>query len=150
MLDIANYADDNSPFSCSNSIPEVIDNLEQDSIILLKWIKDNGLKANPDKFHLLLKISFNNHVSSICNKAAQKLHALSRVNRLMTLKQRKIIMTSFILSHFGYCPLVWMFHSRTLNSRIEFTNGAYDWFIGMITLRLKGPSDIEWLPYNTS
>ena len=65
------------------------------------------------------KISFNKHVSGICNKAAQKLHALSRVNHLMTLKQRKLIMTSFILSHFGYCPLVWMFHSRTLNTRIN-------------------------------
>ena len=37
----------------------------------------------------------------------------------MTLKQRRTIMTSFILSQFGYCPLVWMFHSRTLNARIN-------------------------------
>ena len=28
-------------------------------------------------------------------------------------------MTSFILSQFGYCPLVWMFHSRELNNRIN-------------------------------
>ena len=28
-------------------------------------------------------------------------------------------MTSFILSQFGYCPLVWMFHSRKLNNRIN-------------------------------
>ena len=28
-------------------------------------------------------------------------------------------MTSFILSQFGYCPLVWMFHSRQLNNRIN-------------------------------
>ena len=37
----------------------------------------------------------------------------------MTLKQRKVIMNTFITSHFGYCPLVWMFHSRTLNNRIN-------------------------------
>ena len=67
MLDIANYADDNSPFSCSNSIPEVIDNLEQDSIILLKWIKDNGLKANPDKFHLLLSEEGDNYSIKVDN-----------------------------------------------------------------------------------
>ena len=28
-------------------------------------------------------------------------------------------METFILSHFGYCPLVWMFHNRKLNRRIN-------------------------------
>ena len=28
-------------------------------------------------------------------------------------------MKAFIISQFGYCPLVWMFHSRTLNNRIN-------------------------------
>ena len=28
-------------------------------------------------------------------------------------------MNSFILSQFGYCPLVWMFHSRELNNHIN-------------------------------
>ena len=28
-------------------------------------------------------------------------------------------MKSFITSQFGYCPLIWMFHSRTLNKRIN-------------------------------
>ena len=37
----------------------------------------------------------------------------------MSTKQRQIIMKTFIQSQFGYCPLVWMFHSRKLNSRIN-------------------------------
>ena len=28
-------------------------------------------------------------------------------------------MKAFITSQFSYCPLVWMFHSRTLNNRIN-------------------------------
>ena len=28
-------------------------------------------------------------------------------------------MKAFIASEFGYCPLVWMFHSRKLNSRVN-------------------------------
>ena len=28
-------------------------------------------------------------------------------------------MKAFLTSNFGYCPLVWMFHSRKLNSRIN-------------------------------
>ena len=150
MLLIANYADDNSPFCTAPSIPRVIDNLEADAKNLLSWIQYNGLKANPDKFHLLLsekdkniamkvggfdignsldekllgvtvdnKLTFNPHVAKLCGKASQKLHALSRIGKYMDLKQRKTIMNSFILSQFGYCPLVWMFHNRTLNNRIN-------------------------------
>ena len=28
-------------------------------------------------------------------------------------------MKSFITSQFGYCPLIWMFHSRGLNNKIN-------------------------------
>ena len=28
-------------------------------------------------------------------------------------------MKSFITSQFGYCPLIWMFHSRTLYNKIN-------------------------------
>ena len=28
-------------------------------------------------------------------------------------------MNAFITSQFGYCPLVWMFHSREMNNRIN-------------------------------
>ena len=37
----------------------------------------------------------------------------------MNTMKRRTIMTAFISSQFGYCPLVWMFHSRTLNNRIN-------------------------------
>ena len=29
------------------------------------------------------------------------------------------LMRAFVLSHFSYCPLVWMFYDRTLNHRIN-------------------------------
>ena len=31
----------------------------------------------------------------------------------------KLILKSFMESQFGYCPLVWMLHSRKLNNRIN-------------------------------
>ena len=52
-------------------------------------------------------------------KASQKLHALARVSTFMNLEQRRKIMNAFIASQFGYCPVVWMFHSRMLNNRIN-------------------------------
>ena len=37
----------------------------------------------------------------------------------MNIAQRRLIMNAFIFSQFGYCPLVWIFHSRKLNNRID-------------------------------
>ena len=148
--DIANYADDNSPYACKMDVKSVISKIEEDSKTLLNWVKNNGMKANPNKFHLMLshpdenisvnvdsyqiknsksekllgitidnKLSFNEHVSGLCMKASQKLHALARVANYMNTDKLRLIMKAFINAQFGYCPLVWMFHSRTLNNRIN-------------------------------
>ena len=37
-------------------------------------------------------------------------------------KKRRILMNAFIIPQFSYSPLVWMFHSRTLNNRINKTH----------------------------
>ena len=58
-------------------------------------------------------------MANLCKKASQKLHALARISKYMSLRQRRIIMKSFINSQFRYCVIVWMFHSRTLNRRIN-------------------------------
>ena len=148
--EIVNYADDNSPFACNLDTESVMNKLEIDSKTLLTWISNNVLKANPDKFHLLLNsndkalsirvdkynisnsqnetllgividnnLKFDVHVNKLCTKASQKLHALARISKYMTIENRKKIMNAFISSQFSYCPLVWMFHSRALNNRIN-------------------------------
>ena len=37
----------------------------------------------------------------------------------MNISKRRIFMNSFFDSHFNYCPLVWMFHSRSINNKIN-------------------------------
>ena len=37
----------------------------------------------------------------------------------MNFEQRSLLMNSFVLCHISYCPVVWMFHSRKLNARIN-------------------------------
>ena len=61
----------------------------------------------------------NEHVSLLCKKASRKLNALSWIAPCMTFDQRRLILNSFITSHFSYCPVVWMFYSRKLNERIN-------------------------------
>ena len=150
LLDICNFADDNSPFAVAPNTSCVLNKLENEAALLLRWIENNGFKANPDKFHLVLsekdlkysiqvdgykikncsnakllginfdnELTFNQHIQDLCTKARKKIHALARVSNFMTVSQRKTIMHSFISSHFGYCTLVWMFHSKTLNNKIN-------------------------------
>ena len=65
------------------------------------------------------KLNFNRHVIQLCVKASQKLPALARVSNYMDTEKVKLIMRSFIMSHFSYCPLIWMFRDRAINSRIN-------------------------------
>ena len=148
--DIANYADDTTPYSVKTTTDALMYALETDTNILIKWFQDNYLKLNTDKCHLLVsnhkecvfinaaddiieceisvkllgvtidnKLNIHEHVSIICKKASQKLHALARISNLMSKDKLRILMKAFIESQFGYCPLIWMFHSRTLNNRIN-------------------------------
>ena len=65
------------------------------------------------------KLNFNTHLTKLCKKASQKLHALARVSNFMSINQRKMIMNAFIRSQFSYCPLIWMRHSKTIHSIIN-------------------------------
>ena len=37
----------------------------------------------------------------------------------MNLSKQKVLMKTFAISQFNYCPLVWIFHSGKLNHRIN-------------------------------
>ena len=148
-IDIANYADDTTPYTYGQCGPEIISKLEKETLKLFNWFSNNGLKANAEKCHLLSsmgndtsiqiynkricnsdsqkllgvsidkKLRFNDHVSNLCNKASQKLNALARFVPYMEVAKKRVLMKAFISSQFNYCPLVWMLHSRSLNKRIN-------------------------------
>ena len=147
--EIANYADDTTPFTTGDTIDIVVTKNKEISDKFFTWLENNAMKGNADKCHLLLStkteisftikdkdikssshkkllgvtiendLSFTKHVSNLCNKVSSKLSALSRVSSYMTLPKKKIIMKAFITSQFSYCPLVWMLHNRRLNTRIN-------------------------------
>ena len=56
---IANYADDNTPYTSSNDVNGLIKSLEEASKELFKWFDDNLMKSNPDKCHLLVSTNDN-------------------------------------------------------------------------------------------
>ena len=53
-FDIANYADGSTPFNADKNIEFVVNNLEQSSSILFKWLNDNYRNVNTDKSNLLV------------------------------------------------------------------------------------------------
>ena len=62
-------------------------------------------------------LSFEGHITS--KKASQKLDAVVRIVNYMDLSKRKVLMKTVITSQFSYCPIIWMFHSRKINNRIN-------------------------------
>ena len=64
-------------------------------------------------------LSFQEHVRKMWRKISQKIHALGRISKYVNSDKLKIIMRTFIENEFNYCPLMWMFHSRTLNNKIN-------------------------------
>ena len=52
-------------------------------------------------------------------EADRKVNALTRISPYIDLEKRCILMNSFFTSQFNYCPFVWMFHSRTMNNKIN-------------------------------
>ena len=147
--DIASHADNNTPYTSDISLNLILEKLESSTHHLFRWFKEYHMKANPDKYNLLVatnaltsvninsfqitnsteekllgikfnsKLCFQIHASNLCKKASQKLHALTRIVNYMNLSKRKALMKTFVIPQFNYCPLVWMFHSRKRNPRIN-------------------------------
>ena len=47
------------------------------------------------------------------------MHALARLSNYTDPVKLKLLMDAFIKSQFSYCPLAWMFHDRTINSKVN-------------------------------
>ena len=65
------------------------------------------------------RLSFKKHVLTLCKKASQKLHALTRISIYMEPEKLKLLMKTFVVSQFSCFSLIWMFHDRNLNNKIN-------------------------------
>ena len=65
------------------------------------------------------RLNFDYHVNTLLKEVSEMCHALERVCNYMDKTKRRVLMNTFITSQFPSCDLGWMFHSRTLNNRIN-------------------------------
>ena len=144
-IDIATFADDNTPCTIGSDREDVIFKLQNSSKILFQWFMDNQMKANPIKCHFICstndavnlmvenpiidnskcekllgvkydyKLTFNAHIDDICKKAELKLNVLSRLAPYIDFNKKQLLVNAFFMSQFNYCPLIWMCYNRTKN-----------------------------------
>ena len=65
------------------------------------------------------KLNFNSHIHDICQKAGQKLNAISRITLYMDFAKKRLLVNAFFYSQFNYCQHVWMCLNRTNNNKIN-------------------------------
>ena len=65
------------------------------------------------------KLSFDEHVSSLCKKASNQLNAISRLHKYLGFKEKEVLINSFVYANFNYCPLIWHFCSAKSVRKIE-------------------------------
>ena len=84
--DIASYADHNTPYASSSNLDALINKLEESTNNLFQWFRNNHMKANADKCHLLVtgnyKVSANINEFEIERSKKEKLIGISIDARL--------------------------------------------------------------------
>ena len=148
-LEYASFADDTTPYSCLPEMTPILEKLEKGIQSKFDSFSENFLKANADKYHLIAssivpvdiqisdikvtsesrvkilcihidsRLNFDYDVSQLCKKARKNLYTLARIFKYVETSKRRVLVNSFITSQFSYCPLIWMFHSRGMERRIN-------------------------------
>ena len=81
------------------------------------------------------------HLDDTIMRVSCKVNALSRITPCMNISKRRIFMNSFFNSQFNYCPLVWMFHSRSINNKI---NRLHERILRIVIVTLSHLFKISW------
>ena len=89
------------------------------ALTIENFILQNSVSQKLLHITIYRHFNFNKHLSNLCKSASLKITASTRVFPYMTLNQRRTLMNAYFMLQFGYCPVVWMNHSRSLNNRIN-------------------------------
>ena len=65
------------------------------------------------------KLNFEDHVRAVCRKASAQLNALFRIKHILSPESKQVLINSFVMANFNYCPVVWHFTSANASHKIE-------------------------------
>ena len=78
-----------------------------------------GLQLDDKLNFIKFKLNFNLHISNVCKSTANQLNALFRLKNFMNFEEKKILINSYFMTNFDYCPLVWILSSASSLKKIE-------------------------------
>ena len=85
--DVMSYPDDNNPYVCPENVDVTLEKLEEVGKVAFEWFSNNFLKANADKYHLILSMdepfSINIDNEVIKNSNNKKQLRINLNNRLL-------------------------------------------------------------------
>ena len=123
--------DNNTSYMIADNVNDLITSHEQAFNGLFEWFRNNLLKINAGKSHLLVgtndrvsiyvdgckryksntekplsgkfdkKLTFDDHISDICEKAGRKISALAGVTPYIEIANKRIVMNAFFTSQFS-------------------------------------------------
>ena len=123
----------NNRYTAQKNTSEAKKSLEEISKPLIEWFKDNKMKVNPDKCHLILnnyeiktinfgnftiqssksknlpRVTFNNktnfqsNIENLCSKASKQLHAMIHTTIYMDLSWMFFLICSWTIVHLYGC-----------------------------------------------
>ena len=94
------------------NLPIVCLNIDGQKIKQREHVKLLGIEIDS-------KSNFDMHVKEPCQKMNQKLCAFSRIRPFLNREEAKILLTSIVMSNLSYCPLIWIFCSKSANKEIQ-------------------------------
>ena len=86
--------------------------LKIDNLPIKNFLRKNLLDINFD-----YKLNFTNCIEGACQKASRKLNAFAGLAPYMTSSKKHILTNDFPKSQFNYCPLIWMYYTRSSNNK---------------------------------
>ena len=98
-------------------------------------------------------IDINSHITKICRNSSRQHNALKRPGFYIPLDTCKILINSFIISNFNYCPLVWHFSTAKQLHKIKKIQERVlrflhdDYVSDYLTLIKAGGSEVRLMRY---
>ena len=84
---------------------------------------NKAIKTSPEVVLLGIEIDnnlkFKKHIHQLVRNAAGQLNFLSRQSKFLNHDAKRIVIESFVLANFNYCPLVWHFCSCESMRKLE-------------------------------
>ena len=68
------------------------------------------------------KLNFSSHIKKVCKSANNKISAFMRIRKALNISQAKHICNAYILPFFYYCPIIWMFCTKSNMKLINKTH----------------------------